>query len=139
MYKVKRFSVSNKIKLGLAAASMPIVGAGIGYASGYHGPSKKEVSHVKNLIDINKKRLKEAEDNLENIKNKGKRGNPYYKEDLCYAQDEIDNRKSSIDKENKRLEYLNSKQYKKDNAKKNASTGAKVGTTAGILTGLLGR
>ena len=139
MYKVKRFSMSNKAKLGLAAVSMPIIGSGIGYASGYHGPSKKETSHVKNLIDINKKRLKEAEDNLENIKRKGKRGNPYYEEDLYYAQDEIDSRKSSIDKESKRLEYLNSNQYKKDNAKKNASIGAKVGATAGILTGLLGR
>ena len=60
MYKVKRFSMSNKAKLGLAAVSMPIIGSGIGYASGYHGPSKKETSHVKNLIDINKKRRKEA-------------------------------------------------------------------------------
>lgn len=138
MYKVKRFSIPNKIKLGLAAASMPIIGAGIGYASGYHGPSKKETSHVKNLIDINKKKLKEAETNLESLKRKGKRGNPYYKEDLYYAQDAVDSRKLSLDRESKRLKYLNSKQYKKDNAKKNASIGAGVGTTAGLLTGLLG-
>lgn len=140
MYRIKRFSsLSNKSKLLLGAASMPFIGYGIGYAAGYHGPSKKDVDHVKKLIDIDKKRLKEAEDNLKNIKNKGKRRNPYYEEDLYYAQNAIDNRRSSIDKESKHLEYLTSKQYKIDNAKKNASTGAKVGALAGGLTGLLGR
>lgn len=140
MYNVKRFSsLSNRTKLLLGAASLPIIGAGIGYVSGYHGPSKKEVSHIKKQIDINKKRLKEDENYIKRIKSEGKRRNPYYEEDLYWAQNDIDNRKSSIDKYNKHLEYMTSKQYKKDNAKKNASTGAKIGSVGGILTGLLGR
>lgn len=133
----KLFSSSNT-KLVLAGASMPFIGYGLGYASGYHGPSKGEVNHNKKLIEINKKYLKESINDLNDLRKSGRKG-AKYEQELADAEYNVNLHKRELKQNSDHLNYITSKKYKKDNAKKNATVGAKVGTASGLLTGMLAK